>query len=65
MRKFELPAQKFKSNVQVFIHNVRLLQCFLLGSWLVASPDVEVRGGSQRGREGVRAGGRLGDGPGL
>lgn len=42
-----------------------LRQCFLLGSCCVTLPDVEVGRGTQRGHEGVRGGGRLGDGPRL
>lgn len=45
------------------LETLRDFPCFLFGS--VPLPDVEVRGGSQREREGVCGGGRLGDGPRL
>lgn len=44
---------------------IRVSQCFRFGSWLGVLPDVEVCRGSQRGREGVWGGGRLGDRPRL
>lgn len=59
---------KIQSNVQEFINKLRLwsefCSVFAFGS-LVTFPDVEVCRGSQCGREGVWAGGRLGDGPRL
>lgn len=56
MRKFELHAEHSMKCPRVYQQLetlIRVLQCFLFGSWLLTFPDVEVCRGSQRGREGV------------